>query len=164
MPNMNRIPIIVYLWCGLLGSNLVARTNQKPPVPQAERAHEAERIVVGRVASVAPLWQVNEFGDRLIVSIVRVIVSQTLKGQPLSTLDVEVEGGTIGELTLRVSDQTSFSPGERGVFYLKRTALGTFVPHVRGGGLLKLDTADRVPGSSLTLAQIRLEVAAGKER
>ncbi len=164
MPKSNRIPTIVYLCCGLLGSDLAARTNQKPPVPEAERAQGAERIVVGRVASVAPLWRVNEFGDRLIVSVVRVNVSQTLKGQPLPTLDVEVEGGTIGELTLRVSDQMSFSPGERAVFYLKRTARGTFAPHLRGEGLLKLDAADRVSGSSLTLEQIRREVAAGKVR
>jgi hypothetical protein len=110
------------------------------------------------------LWQVNEFGDRLIVSVLRVVVSETLKGQPLPTLDVEVEGGTIGELTLRVSDQTPFSSGERAVFYLKRTARGTFVPHLRGEGLLKLDAANRVPGSSLTLEQIRREVAAGNAR
>ena len=37
--------------------------------------------MVGRVASVAPVWQVNEFGDRLIVSVMRVAVSETL-GSP----------------------------------------------------------------------------------
>ncbi len=159
-----RAPVIVCLSFGLLGSGLAAGTNQGSPVPLAERARGAERIVVGRVASVAPVWQVNEFGDRLIVSMVRVAVSETLKGQPLPTLDVEVEGGTIGELTLRVSDQTSFSPGERAVFYLRRTARGTFAPHLRGEGLLKLDASNRVPGSSLTLEQIRREVAAGNAR
>ena len=166
MPTANRVPIIVCLWCGLLGVDLAARGDQGQPVPLAERARGAERIVVGRVASVAPLWQVNEFGDRLIVSMVRVVVSETLKGQgqPLPTLDVEVEGGTIGELTLRVSDQTSFSPGDRAVFYLRRTARGTFAPHLRGEGLLKLDASNRVSGSSLTLEQIRREVAAGNAR
>jgi hypothetical protein len=164
MPTANRVLMLVCLCCGLLGGDLTASANQGAPVPLAERARGAERVVVGRVASVAPLWQVNEFGDRLIVSVVRVIVSETLKGQPLPTLDVEVEGGTIGELTLRVSDQTSFSAGERAVFYLKRNTRGTFVPHLRGEGLLKLDAANRVPGSSLTLEQIRREVAAGNAR
>ena len=164
MPTANRVLMLVCLCCGLLGGDLTASADQGAPVPLAERARGAERVVVGRVASVAPLWQVNEFGDRLIVSVVRVIVSETLKGQPLPTLDVEVEGGTIGELTLRVSDQTSFSPGERAVFYLKRNARGAFVPHLRGEGLLKLDAANRVPGSSLTLEQIRREVAAGNAR
>jgi hypothetical protein len=134
------------------------------PVPLAERARGAERVIVGRVASVAPGWQVNEFGDRLIVSLVRVIVTETLKGQVVPALDVEVEGGTIGDLTLNVSDQTSFSVGDRAVFYLKGTPRGTFVPHLRGQGLLKLDGLGRVPGSSLTLDEIRREVAAGSAR
>ena len=164
MPTGNRVLAILCLCCGLLGSDLAATTNQGTPVPLSERARGAERIVVGRVASVAPLWQVNEFGDRLIVSVVRVAVSETLKGQAQPTLDVEVEGGTIGDLTLHVSDQTSFSPGERAVFYLKRTARGTFVPHLRGQGLLKLDASNRVSGSSLTLEEIRREVAAGNAR
>jgi hypothetical protein len=164
MLSANRVALIVSLCGGLLGANLAAGATQGSPVPLAERARGAERIVVGRVASVAPQWQVNEFGDRLIVSMVRVVVSETLKGQPLPTLDVEVEGGTIGDLTLRVSDQTSFSPGERAVFYLRRTARGTFAPHLRGEGLLKLDASNRVSGSSLTLEQIRREVAAGNPR
>lgn len=156
----NRVPIIVCLCCGLLGFGLASGANQAP-VPLAERARGAELVVVGRVASVAPVWQVNKFGDRLIVSVVRVIVTETLKGQALTTLDVEVEGGTIGEITLHVSDQTSFAPGERAVFYLKRAARGMFVPHMRGLGLLKLDASNRVSGSSLTLEEIRREVAAG---
>jgi hypothetical protein len=161
MPPANRVPIVVCLCAGLLGSSRAASANQATPVPLAERARVADLIVVGRVTSVEPVWQVNEFGDRLIVSVVRVVVNETLKGQAVPTVDVEVEGGTIGDLTLHVSDETSFSPGERAVFYLKRTARGTLVPHLRGQGLLKLDALDRVPGSSLTLAEIRRQVAAG---
>ena len=132
------------------------------PVPLRERTRGAERVVVGRVTSVEPTWKVTEFGDRLIVSTVRVAVDETLKGQTQSTLDVDVEGGTIGNLTLRVSDETSFRPGERGVFYVRRNARGRFVPHLRGLGLLKLDQSNRVPGSSLTLSEIRREAAAAR--
>jgi hypothetical protein len=158
----NRLLVFVCLAAGFLG---ISRTSSaQAPVPLAERARGAQRVVVGRVASVAPTWQVNEFGDRLIVSRVRVNVTETLKGQAASTLDVEVEGGTIGDLTLRVSDQVSLSPGERAVFYVNATARGTLVPHLRGQGVLKLDTTNRVQGSSLTLEQVRREVAAGRER
>jgi hypothetical protein len=132
-----------------------------PAVPLAERARGAERVVVGRVASVSPVWQVNEFGDRLIVSVVNVTVNETLKGEARSSVTVEIEGGTIGDLTLRVSDQTSVVPGERAVFYLRRNRRGAFVPHLRGQGLLKLDRFDRVEGSSLTLETVRREAAAG---
>jgi hypothetical protein len=164
MLTANRVSMVVCLCWGLVGSGLSLSADQGTPVPLAERARGADWVVVGRVASVVPAWQVNEFGDRLIISVVRVAVNETLKGQAVPTLDVEVEGGTIGELTLRVSDQTSFSPGERAVFYLKRTTRGTFVPHLRGQGLLKLDASNKVAGTSLTIDTIRREVAAGNAR
>ncbi len=132
-----------------------AATAQEQPVPLQARARGAEKVVVGRVASVAAAWQVNDFGDRLIVSVVRVTVDETLKGQTQQAVDVEVEGGTIGNLTLRVSDLTTFRPGERAVFYLTRSRRGTLVPYMRGQGLLKLDGANRVAGSNTTLDQIR---------
>jgi hypothetical protein len=137
---------------------------QVVPVPLAERARGADRVVVGQVTSVTPQWQVNEYGDRLIVSTVHVAVTETLKGDATPAVDVDVEGGTIGSLTLHVSDQVTFVPGERAAFFLRRTARGRFVPHLRGQGLLKLDRSNRVPGSSLTLEQIRREVAAGRGR
>ena len=86
----------------------------------------------------------------------------TLKGTVQSSVDVEIEGGTIGTLTLRVSDQESITTGDRGVFYLSRSARGTLVPHLRGQGFLRLDRTDRVPNSSLTLEEIRRTVAAGR--
>src|SRR4029450_5790747 len=108
----------------------------------------AERIVVGRVVSVGPAWRENDFGDRLIVSVVRVGVDETLKGQAQPSLDVEIEGGTIGTTTLKVSDLPTLAPRDRAVFYLKRNRRGAFVPHLRGQGLLNLDRSDRVTGSS----------------
>jgi hypothetical protein len=133
-----------------------------PPVSLAERARGAERVVVGRVASVSPVWQVNEFGDRLIVSVVGIAVDETLKGDVQPLVNVELEGGTIGDLTLHVSDQVPVVPGERAVFYLRRNRRGTYVPHLRGQGLLKLDRFDRVPGSSVTLDLIRREAAGAR--
>jgi hypothetical protein len=129
------------------------------PVPLATRARGAERIVLARVASVTPAWRQNEFGDRLIVSLARLVVDETLKGHADAELVVEVEGGTIGDLTLRVSDLAPITPGDRGVFYLHRNRAGTLVPHLRGQGILNLDNSDRVPGSGLTLDEIRRTVA-----
>jgi hypothetical protein len=107
------------------------------------------------VTTVSPIWRTNEFGDRLIVSIVSVAVDETLRGPALPSVDLEVEGGTIGELTLNVSDLEPMAPGDRAVFYLARDRRGVFVPHLRGQGLLKLDRADRVRDSAVTLADIR---------
>jgi len=133
-------------------------------VPLAERAAGAERVIVGRVAEIKPLWRVNQFGDRLIVSRVHVMVDEMLKGPAQSTLDLEVEGGSIGGLTLHVSDQEPLSPGDRGVFYVARDQQGTFVLHLRGQGFLRLDSAGRVPNSSLTLDEIRRTVASSRAR
>lgn len=68
------------------------------PVPLVDRARGAERVVVGRVTAVNPVWQTNEFGDRLIVSIVSVAVDETLRGPSQAAVDVEVEGGTVPHL------------------------------------------------------------------
>lgn len=141
-----------------------AASQDSAPVPLAERASGAEHVVVGRVTAVSPQWQVNDFGDRLIVSVVRVAVSETLKGGPGTTIEVDVEGGTIGDVTLNVSDQVTMRPGDRAVFYLDRSPRGRIVPHLRGQGVIKLDAADRVPDSSLTLETIRRETAAGRAR
>jgi hypothetical protein len=142
----------------LFGAEL-ATLAQDASVPLTERARGAERVVVGRVIAVTPIWQVNEFGDRLIVSIVNVAVDETLRGPSAPSLDVEVEGGTIGDLTLNVSDLDAVAPGDRAVFYLARNRRGSFVPHLRGHGLLKLDRSDRVRNSPITLADIRRAAA-----
>ena len=139
-----------------------AAAQDSVPVPLVERARGAYQIVVGHVSTVNPVWRVNDFGDRLIVSVVHVVVDETLKGTQQSTVDVDVEGGTIDGLTLHVSDEESFKPGDRGVFYLARNAHGRMEPHLRGQGTLKLDRSDRVPRSSLTLDEIRRTVSAAR--
>ena len=72
-------------------------------------------------------------------------------------MSVEVEGGTIGDVTLHVSDLEPVAPGARAVFYLARSSRGALVPHLRGQGFLKLDRSDRVRNSTTTLADIRRE-------
>jgi hypothetical protein len=114
-------------------------------------------VVVGRVTAVNPAWRTNEFGDRLIVTVVSVAVDETLRGPTSAAVDVEVEGGTIGDVTLHVSDLEPVAPGDRAVFYLARSRRGAFVPHLRGQGVLKLDRSDRVRNSAVTLADIRRE-------
>lgn len=133
-------------------------------VPLGERVRGSEQVVVGRVFSVTAVWRNNDFGDRLITSIVHVIVEETLKGASQQTVDVEVEGGTIGDLTLRVSDLDTFAAGERAVFFLEHSRRGTLVPHLRGLGLQKIDPAGRIRGSNVTLDQVRREVRAAAGR
>jgi hypothetical protein len=148
----------------LAALSLPAVHAQSLPAPLVERARGAERVVVGRVASTGAIWRVNEHGDRLIVTIVRLVAGETLKGQPQPTLDIELEGGTIGDLTLKVSDLPSVAAGERAIFYLQRNILGALVPYRRGDGILKLDQRDRIAGSATTLDEVRRTVAAAASR
>jgi hypothetical protein len=158
----NTRPVACTLLAMLVTSTGVLARQDMVAVPLADRHRGAERVIVGHVAAVNPVWKENEYGDRLIISIVRVTVDETLKGQVQPAIDVEVEGGTIDGLTLRVSDLTTFVPGERAVFYLTRNPRGTVVPYLRGQGLLKLDGADRVMGTSTTLDEVRRAAAAAR--
>jgi hypothetical protein len=124
----------------------------------ATRAKGAAAVVVGVVTDVDPRLDVNQFGDRLIVSQVWVSVEESLKGSSSPLLSVDIEGGTIGDLQLRVSDMPTLRKGERGVFFLDSTASGVYRPHDRGFGVLKLDASGRVQGSGASLAEVKAKV------
>jgi hypothetical protein len=131
-----------------------------PPADIASRARGAGRIVVARVIDVRSQFSTNRFGDQLIVSTAVLEVAETLKGGPASTLEVEVEGGTVGDLTLKVSDLPSLAPGDRAVFFLDAGTGRAMTPHDRGRGILRLSQGDRVENSSVTLASLRDQVRA----
>jgi hypothetical protein len=120
-----------------------------------ERIRGAERVVVATVRNVAPAWRENQFGDRLIVSRLELSVSETLKGTNETTAWMDMEGGTLDGLTLRVTDLPTLEPGERAVFFLEPDSRGVFTPHLRGEGILTLDDRDVVRGTSTTLSDIR---------
>jgi hypothetical protein len=126
------------------------------PIELSQRFRGAHRAVVATVVAVEPQFQRNRFGDDLIVSRIRVAIEESLKGDNSGELWVDVEGGTVGDLTLRVSDLPLMGVGERVVFLVDEDSTsGRFTPHLRGQGILKLDTSDRVRGTALTLGQIR---------
>ena len=129
-----------------------------PPVDLSALARGADRIVVATVTQVTPTFQRNEFGDDLIVSNTRLRIETGLKGAGKAgeqDLVLELEGGTIGDVTLEVSDLPSLTRGERAVVFLRQNSRGAFVPHGRGQGILKLESTDRVRGSQLTLSDVR---------
>ena len=142
-------------------SAAAAGAAQPPDV--AAHAKRADKVVVATVEDVVPRFAVNEFGDRLIVSEVWLRVEETLKGAPQNLVPMDVEGGTIGDLTLRVSDLPALKKGERGVFLLDAATGGKSKPHARGEGILKLDAADRVAGTNLRLADVKATVKASQK-
>ena len=131
-----------------------ARAEIGPPTDVAAHSRGAGKVVVARVSTVHSTFATNRFGDQLIVSNAVLEVLDTLKGNPQAVTTVTVEGGTVGDLTLRVSDMQELKEGDRAVFFLDDDGTG-HVPHGRGRGILKLDDGDKVQGSNLTLQQVK---------
>jgi hypothetical protein len=150
---MNRT--LLLLAC--LGVTAPLNAQNSPASPLAARTQAATRVVVAQVRDVQSRFATNRFGDQLIVSDVVLDVTETLKGPAAATMRVAVEGGTVGDLTLKVSDLPSFKPGDRAVFFLN-PADGTLVPHDRGRGVLKVAPNGLIEGSTVTLEQVRREV------
>ena len=115
-------------------------------VPSVTRG--SDRVVVARVVNVRAQFTRNRFGDEIIESHAVLDVLETLKGSPQAVAHVTVEGGTVGDLTLTVSNLPLLHDGDRAVFFLRGS---------RGGTVLVLDASDQTNGRSLNAirAQVR---------
>ena len=91
----------------------------------------------------------------MIVSRTLIHAGETLKGTASNAIWIDVEGGTVDGVTLRVSGSPSFKPGERAVFFLKRNADSSYTLQQNGLGVLKLDDRDVVRGTTIALDDIR---------
>lgn len=152
----HRVALAVFLT--LIATHAYSDGGPSPDI--ATRTRGSARVVVARVVDVQSRFQKNQFGDQLIVSDVALDVTETLKGKPAATAVVEMEGGTVGDLTLRVSDISSVKPGDRAVFFLDSGDRGPDKLHDRGRGVLKLTSDDRIEGTTTPLTDVRREIQA----
>jgi hypothetical protein len=150
------------LFGGVMATAIPSLADTGRPATIEERARGANRVVVATVAETSSRYERNEFGDEMIVTYARLAVEENLKGQS-GPLTLAIEGGTVDGITMRVSSLPSLSRGERAVFFVTPGRGGEFKPHLRGQGILKLTADDRVPGSSLTLNEIRRLTHAAKQ-
>jgi hypothetical protein len=81
---------------------------------------DATHVLVGKVKNVYSYYDGNEWGDYLIFSQVDVKVEKKLKGKINDEVSFVVEGGTVGEMTLKVSNYPLFEEGEIFKLYLKK--------------------------------------------
>jgi len=128
--------------------------------PVQANAKGAAKVVVATVVGVESRFDINSFGDQLIVSDVALRVNETLKGPHVPSVSVVVEGGTVGDLTMDVSDLPSLQPQERAVFFLAEGPPGdlAYRPHGRKLGILKLDPTGHIAESDVTLDDVRRAV------
>jgi hypothetical protein len=140
----------------LLGATAITvSADVKPQVDVPGLAKGAEKVVVASVQQVSSRFDTNEYGDNLIVTDAVLRVDETLKGAHVAAASVTVEGGTVGNLTLDVSDMPRLKAGDRAVMFLRLNAAGSNVPHGRGVGIMKLDGSNRVENSNVTLDEIK---------
>jgi hypothetical protein len=121
----------------------------------------ADEIVVARVDSSEARWR-----GRLIVTVTRLTVGETLKGQPPATFEITQVGGTAvlrrlaKRVTMTVSSFTALDPGEQVVLFVDGHVHG--VRQLVGGPSGKLVVqAEPTGGSALAVGPRRLAVRGG---
>ena len=150
----------LFLSLGLTAATVWASVD--PPVDVGAQAKGANKVVVATVTDVQSAFGENDFGDRLILSRVTFRVDETMKGPHTDTIVVTLEGGTVGDLTLDVSDMPTMEKEQRAVLFLTSSRAGGIIPYRRGAGVLNLDADNRVRGADLTLDEIRAAVKAAQ--
>jgi hypothetical protein len=149
---------LTLLFVVLLGASSVG-ADTTIPTDLATRLRGASRTVVGSVAKTEARMVRTQRGDELIITRTWIRVEESLKGRAEAMVAVDVEGGTLGELSMRASDITPLGVGERAVLLLEPTAEGGWRPHRRGLGLLRLSADNQVPELGVSLATVRRTAA-----
>jgi hypothetical protein len=85
------------------------------------RFSAADVVMVARVCALDAAFEVNEFGDSLIVSRARLCPGEVLKGEWLATNVFRIEGGTVGDITLELTHLPLLQLGDRALFLLERS-------------------------------------------
>ena len=153
------------LACGMVClTSALLSADLGPPADLRDQSAKAAKILVGKVVNVDATFAPNEFGDRIIISRVYVQPEEVLKGTVTSVIEVQVEGGTVGDVTLQVSDMPALRANERAIFFLDAAPAGSHRPHARGHGILKLDASNRIQGTTLQLDDVKAIVKAAAGR
>jgi hypothetical protein len=118
-----------------------------------ELTRNSDIVIVGEVEEKSSFWSEDR---KRIFTRVTVKIEERVRGQYLEErLEVEYEGGEIGEIGLRVSDVTSFSKGERVLLFLKTMIKKRLLLSTKNDDVQTDSDSDRVIGifSVVGLAQ-----------
>jgi hypothetical protein len=118
-----------------------------------ELTRNSDIVIVGEVEEKSSFWSEDR---KTIFTRVTVKIEERVRGQYLEErLEVEHEGGEIGEIGLRVSDVASFSKGERVLLFLKTMMKKRLLLRTKNDDVQTDSNSDRVIGifSVVGLAQ-----------
>jgi hypothetical protein len=83
-----------------------------------QMTQRADVIIKGTVVNMESRWEdVN--GGKGIFTYVNIAVSEYIKGTGANVIGVKVPGGTVGDITERVSDTPQFNPNEEVIVFLR---------------------------------------------
>lgn len=93
----------------------------------SEMVYEADSILVGKVIKMESRWTEDK---GTIVTDVTIVVESYLKN-PISTKEVviQIPGGEVGEIGLKVSDVPSFRVDEEVLIFLKKDTMASWVTY-----------------------------------
>lgn len=118
---LRSLPTLLLAGLLLLGLPAAATTMLRIDLP--ELAQSSDTVVHGTVRRVESRWS----GDRRrIVTDVEIEVTESLKGQPGSTVLLVQPGGKMGDIGQTVHGTASFTPGEEVVVFLERRGPAAF--------------------------------------
>ena len=113
---------------GVILTALSARATTVIPPTFDQLVNDAEFIFQGNVTDVRSQW-IGEGGQRQIVSYVTFKVDDAIKGSPGASYTIRMLGGTVGEITMAISDAPEFKVGDKDILFVEHN--GTqFVPLV----------------------------------
>lgn len=112
MKKITFLCVVVIFFVGLSSSVFAKNVDQLK--------EESSHIVAGKVKKVESFYATNAWGDKLILSEVKLKVEKAIKGVAPDVVAFIVEGGTVGDVMLRVSNVPFFEEGDDFVVYLKK--------------------------------------------
>lgn len=112
--------------CSLATASASATTVIPPTFD--ELVGRAELIFEGTVKDVRAQW-VGEGSQRHIMTYVTFDVAENVKGQAPQTYTLQMLGGTVGDMTMEVTDTPTFAPGDREILFVENNGR-QFVPLV----------------------------------
>lgn len=105
------------VFCLVVFASVVATSALMIKIPLKQLVNESEAIVIGRVKSVRCEWSLDR---SLILSIVTVRVQEAMRGDLMPPeIILEIPGGTMGDISLKVSDMPGFHENEEILVFLQ---------------------------------------------
>jgi hypothetical protein len=124
MKKTNYLLVLSALFLAMLS----ARATTVIPPTFDQLVSDAEFIFQGNVTEVRSQW-IGEGGQRQIVTYVTFKVEDAVKGSPGANYTIRMLGGTVGDITMAISDAPQFKVGDKDILFVEHN--GTqFIPLV----------------------------------